>query len=195
MRRTTTTIAALLFSSAAFASTAGCQADADPSSRLACYDSMASTIDECQSKTDKLDRLVCFDNISEAIKTVLGANKSSTVTPAVPAAAAATTAAVVAAPTPVATPVDPVGLFGHENKKKEEQAEAIDSISATVTSISTDPYGKFTLTLDNSQRWRQTESGRFKVGNGDTVIISRASFGSFLLKRAGSNKQIRVKRQ
>ncbi|WP_298441087.1 hypothetical protein [uncultured Ferrimonas sp.] len=199
MRQTTLTLAALLFSSAAFASNSSCDSN-DPTTRLACFDQLADTIDACQAKTDKLDRLVCYDDLYRAIKTAFGgkalAQPSVMPTPA-PTVAAPAQASPTAVPAP--SPVTPTVAqmqdgFGNERKRSQTESKQLESISSAVTKVVKDPYKKWTLTLANGQRWKQTESRHLRVNVGDTVVIKRASFGSFLLHRAGSNKQMRVKR-
>ena len=48
--------------------------------------------------------------------------------------------------------------------------------------------------MKNNQQWRQIGSDSLKLDEGDTVIISRGVFNSFLLKKADQNRSIRVKR-
>lgn len=55
-------------------------------------------------------------------------------------------------------------------------------------------YQCLIITLDNGQQWRQVGSDRLRLTNNDTVVIERGMFNSFLLKKAGQNRSIRVKR-
>ncbi|WP_156904823.1 hypothetical protein [Ferrimonas senticii] len=180
MRYLPLSMAALLLSSAAFASSAGCQSQSSHSDRLACYDQMADAISSCQSKSDKLERLECYDNINSLVRDAFSR-------PAPQATTTSTTA------TTIAPEVDAEARFGNENKAIAA-SKTLDAISATVEKIANDPYGKWTLTLTNGQRWKQTDSSNLKVRRGDSVTIERASLGSFLLSREGSNKRVRVKR-
>ncbi|WP_105200361.1 hypothetical protein [Pseudoalteromonas sp. T1lg10] len=84
------------------------------------------------------------------------------------------------------------GDFGLEHKQRNE--ENGDELVAKVSSIKEAPYGELIITLDNGQRWRQVGTESFRISKNDTVVISRAMFNSFLLKKQGSNKSIRVKR-
>jgi hypothetical protein len=60
----------------------------------------------------------------------------------------------------------------------------IDSITATVTDYSFNPYDKFVVFLDNGQIWKQLESdtgtkARFEKGGKNVVVISRGFIGSY----------------
>jgi len=66
----------------------------------------------------------------------------------------------------------------------EKPPEALDSITATVTDYSFNPYGKFVVFLDNGQIWKQLESdsgikARFEKGGKNTIVISRGLIGSY----------------
>ncbi len=66
----------------------------------------------------------------------------------------------------------------------EKAPEALESITATVTDYSFNPYDKFVVFLDNGQIWKQLESdtgvkARFAKGGKNTVVISRGLIGSY----------------
>ncbi|MCW8127903.1 hypothetical protein [Microbulbifer halophilus] len=82
--------------------------------------------------------------------------------------------------------------FGREQKRIAE--EAPDSIKATVDRIREAAYGKLVITLDNGQVWRQNDSTRVNWNEGDTVMVERALFGSFMMKKEGGARSMRVKR-
>ncbi|MCO7201576.1 MULTISPECIES: hypothetical protein [Pseudoalteromonas] len=83
--------------------------------------------------------------------------------------------------------------FGLEHKVKAA-SEEIEEITAKLVKTTTQGRDKMVFTLDNGQVWRQVSSETFFANEGDTLIIERASFGSFLMKKAGSNRTTRVKR-
>ncbi|MEZ7206097.1 hypothetical protein [Pseudoalteromonas sp. DY56-GL79] len=83
--------------------------------------------------------------------------------------------------------------FGLEHKVKAV-SEEIEEITAKLVKTTTQGRNKMVFTLDNGQVWRQISSETFFANEGDTLIIERASFGSFLMKKAGSNRTTRVKR-
>ncbi|MBY6225433.1 hypothetical protein [Ferrimonas balearica] len=167
-----------LISGGTYAAGFGCTDQPDQRARLACYDQLAEAIAQCAGQQDQLDRLLCYDEFSKA------AGRT------VPAAVAPAADPVAAAPAVVAPQADPEAEFGTTKPKPE----AVDAITSAVTKVTTNPYGQWTLTLENGQRWRQTESRRYKVKSGDTVTIERASLGSFLLSAEGRNGSTRVKR-
>lgn len=82
--------------------------------------------------------------------------------------------------------------FGREQERIAE--EAPDSIKAKVDRIQEAAYGKLVITLDNGQVWRQNDSTRVTWDQGDTVMVERALFGSFMMKKMGGARSMRVKR-
>ncbi|SHI04438.1 hypothetical protein [Ferrimonas marina] len=191
MRRTPLLLAPLLLSSGAFATTFGCAEQTDPKARLACYDQIASAISQCQAQQDQLDRLLCFDSITQVSGTPDSTPKAQSIQPEPDPAAPAAVAVAPVAPVSPAPQASPQTEFGFEAQAVDHTP---DAISARVAEVSTDPYGKWTVTLDNGQRWRQTESKRFRLKADQEVVISKGSLGSFMLKREGSNSSTRVKR-
>ena len=55
-------------------------------------------------------------------------------------------------------------------------------------------YGEQIITLDNGQVWRQTDSVRLKLVEGQSVTIKRGALGSFFISKENANKRIRAKR-
>jgi hypothetical protein len=59
---------------------------------------------------------------------------------------------------------------------------APERLEAVLTAVERSSAGLRTFTLDNGQRWRETElTSRGQLREGDTVVIERATFGTFLL--------------
>ena len=78
-----------------------------------------------------------------------------------------------------------------ENKDKE-----LKEIRGTVVSLTRSAEGLITLTLDNEQVWRQTDTENTPtVEIGDSVTISRASLGTFRLvdKRGRTSRFKRIR--
>ena len=67
---------------------------------------------------------------------------------------------------------------------------------AGVASIAYDARGRFTVTLDNGQVWRQLEgdTGVLQGARISTVKISRGALGSYDLNVVGRNASYRVLR-
>lgn len=82
--------------------------------------------------------------------------------------------------------------FGREQERIAE--EAPDSMQAKIDDIGEAAYGKLVFTLDNGQVWRQNDSTRVIWDEGDTVVVERALFGSFMMKKVGGARSMRVKR-
>ncbi len=74
-------------------------------------------------------------------------------------------------------------------------AENLHDISNRIGKIETAGHGARILTLENGQVWRQVgSSSQPRLKPGDTVNIEKGALGSFILKKQGSNRSLRVKR-
>ncbi|QKX18630.1 hypothetical protein [Microbulbifer sp. YPW1] len=82
--------------------------------------------------------------------------------------------------------------FGQEQKQAVE--EAPESITATITKAEEGAYGKFIFTLDNGQVWRQTDTKRSILRDGDQVTVERGALGSFRMRKTTGGRTMRVKR-
>ena len=138
----------------------------------------------CSFIENDFRRLLCYDNVvaNKPIDAPRAQSKGND-----KAAVAAATGSAVAAKQASSN-----NEFGLEHKKEHEEAD--QDLVANVAKIKEAPRGELIITLDNGQVWRQLGTESFRLSKNDEVIISRAMFNSFLLKKAGSNKTIRVKR-
>jgi len=82
--------------------------------------------------------------------------------------------------------------FGLEHKNISANADAEQV--ATVKKAKKSLHGELVVTLANGQVWRQLGTDHFRVKADNEVIIMRGALNSFLMKKMGSNKTIRVKR-
>jgi len=74
-------------------------------------------------------------------------------------------------------------------------AENLQGISNRISKVETAGRGVRVLTLENGQVWRQVgSSSQPRLKPGDTVTIEKGALGSFILKKQGSNRSLRVKR-
>ncbi|BDY06808.1 hypothetical protein [Ferrimonas sp. YFM] len=160
----------LLAPAAVSAADAACHSIKDQIQRLACYDKAAEAVVNCASEKDKLDRLVCFDKLGKPMKALAQSKK--------------------ALPPQAKAPEAANERFGLSDKRPEEP----EAIKASVSKLKQDPYGKFIITLDNGQVWKQIDSKRFRFKKDKPVTIEKASLGSFMLTQEGSSKSARVKR-
>ena len=93
---------------------------------------------------------------------------------------------------------DLFGKSGDEVERTVEEVtgdERIDSLSATVTRLHQFNYDRVLITLDNGQVWKQVDSSSLRLRVGDAVDIERASLGSFMLRKKGSKRSMRVSRE
>jgi hypothetical protein len=113
---------------------------------------------------------------------------------------------------------DPTSWFGKDNPQKTstkpadfgaealpqqkvasvDQPQRLDELRANVTAVAYNPLGRFTVTLDNGQIWKQLDgdsgTARFKNKSGDIVTISRGVLGSYNLVVEGRSALFKVKR-
>ena len=145
----------------------------------------------CTFVENDFNRLLCYDN-TMAGKSLSKPTTSKTLTPTTNSAApavAATAGSVAASEQSVKTKNEDFGLE-HKAATKDND----DEISAVVTSVEEAPYGELIINLDNGQQWRQIGSDSMRISSNETIVIERGLFNSFLLKKAGQNRSIRVKR-
>ncbi|WP_257325221.1 hypothetical protein [Pseudoalteromonas rhizosphaerae] len=141
----------------------------------------------CTFIENDFNRLLCYDN-TMAGKSLTKPETTKTLTP--PASSVTATADVaVASKQIVKVKNDDFGL-----EHKEVARDNDNEISAVVTSVKEAPYGELIISLNNGQQWHQIGSDILRIDPNDTVIIKRGMFNSFLLKKAGKNRSIRVKR-
>lgn len=131
---------------------------------------LAAGLRACAAKAEASDRLVCFDAL----------------------------AATLPAPQPELTPEQRFGtaqkVVREVVEERKREAEQLDSLSSTVSSISQRGDGSRVFTLANGQVWAErgnNAQSRFKVG--DHVEIDAAVLGSFLMTGT-SKRSIRVNR-
>ena len=92
---------------------------------------------------------------------------------------------------------DLFGTHDSEAKRIVEKSLAIEQISqieATVVNVRESASMKLTVVLDNEQIWRQLDNQPMHLKSGETVIVRKASLGSFLMEKKSGGRSIRVKR-
>ena len=165
-------------------------------------DALRDELRVCRDLPDDDARLICYDaavdrSRQDAYSRPAPASEPSpAVTPAGPAAAPAAAAATTA--TAGLSQEDLFGQTSDEVERTVEEAtgdERIDSLSATVTKLREYTYDKMLITLDNGQVWKQIDTSNLRLRVGDTIDIERASLGSFLLRKKGSKRSMRVSRE
>ncbi|MDE2494238.1 MAG: hypothetical protein KGL97_10095 [Alphaproteobacteria bacterium] len=180
---------------------------------------IAEAIGKCAAVTDNTARLACYDGIAAHMKAMAAAPQP--VAPAAVAPPAAQTAATApskekeeswfgldlgswfgaTSPAQQTTPQQ----FGSENLPPPPVApgeapppKPLDSIAATVNDFAYNPYGRFTVFLDDGQIWQQlqgdTGHARFNKTDKDKITISRGLLGSYNLQIDGHDALYKVKR-
>jgi hypothetical protein len=192
---------------------APCVAHADPRQDL--IDGMT----KCAAIADSMARLACYDALNPTLRAAQSAPP-----PVVASTPPPTNAPAAAAPVDNRPWYDPNRIFGVNPREQTTPEQfggenlqapppppgtpqsaantpppAIDSITATVTDYSFNPYDKFVVFLDNGQIWKQIESdsggkARFLKGEKNTVTISRGFVGSYNLSVNDSSTVFKVTR-
>jgi len=84
--------------------------------------------------------------------------------------------------------------FSKSNLKKTESVDGPDSITATISHLTTLIRGQWVISFDNGQKWQQTDTVKLRLAINDIVKLKKGSFGSVFLNKEGVNRNIRVKR-
>lgn len=78
---------------------------------------------------------------------------------------------------------------------KQSPAENLQDISSQISRIEKTTHGTRIFYLENEQVWRQVgSSSQPRLKTGDIVMIERGALGSFIMKKQGSNRSLRIKR-
>ncbi|GAA5131866.1 hypothetical protein [Thalassotalea piscium] len=151
----------------------------------------------CTIIENNLERLLCYDNVI-AGKSLSKSQISEVATPepvikhqqsaSMPIQVKEVTKKVA---TQEAAVPDNFGLE-HEDIIKEKEKHP--QLQAVVTKVIKAPHGELIITLNNNQQWRQVGTKKFYLKENENVTISRGIFSAFLLKKAGQNRTITVKR-
>ncbi len=140
----------------------------------------------CRQIEDIVERVACYDEIVDSHLRMDSGERAET-----------TTRPQLAGPDAVP---DAQSLFGTnvaEAKRIVETSLAIEQISqieALVAKVRKSTNRKLTVALDNGQVWQQLDNQPMRLKSGETVIVRKASFGSFLLEKKSGGRSIRVKR-
>jgi hypothetical protein len=153
-------------------------------------DSLPAQMTACLQITGMLQRLACYDRVAHGISPAPAPRGNPVQRPV--ASAAAPAAGVV----PPAVIAPAAGLGSERLPSAAPANRAPQQLLAGVASVSYDPRGHFTMTLDNGQIWRQL-AGDTSVLTGSrisTVRITRGALGSYDLNVVGRNATYRVTR-
>lgn len=163
----------------------------------------ANDLNTCAAIPTQSERLACYDKLAGRGPAVTAPNstgaQASAATPnaartqAPPAAPATSESAAQPASATPSTTVIPKKAFGIYKEEHPVVAKSeTNSITANVTGISYDPYGRETITLEEGALW-QLDGSDALLASGDSVTIKRATFGSYVLTTP-SGRTHRVRR-
>ncbi|TYK66602.1 hypothetical protein [Colwellia echini] len=76
----------------------------------------------------------------------------------------------------------------------DELAKQVNSIVLTISALSKDPYGKWTIIFENGQKWQQKDSFQLTLTVGQRVMLTKGALSAVYLQKENSNKRIKVKR-
>ena len=162
-------------------------------------DALRDELSVCRDLTDDDARLICYDAAVDRSRRSAASGPRSAPAP-VPAQAAAAAASAPAASS-AASSLSQEDLFGKSGDEVERTVQEatgnqpIDSLTATITKLQQYSYDKVLITLDNGQVWKQVDASNLRLRVGDAIEIERASLGSFMLKKQGSKRTMRVSRE
>jgi hypothetical protein len=144
------------------------------------------TLTACRQIEDIAQRVACYDNFVDARFPMESSDGAATITPPEESESSAVP--------------DAKSLFGTSDAEAKQivemslAIEQIDNIVAYVTDVQESATRKLVITLENGQVWRQLDNQRLPLKTGETVVIRKASLGSFLLEKDTGSRNIRVKR-
>jgi hypothetical protein len=145
----------------------------------------ADEISDCSTLQADEARLKCYDETTQRV---------------VPAEPVPEVEALPAAEPAEDTDSVPEQVFGKSADETSEiiaaatGVEDISEISGRVVAATEDPYGRITVKLDNSQKWKQVRADRFDVDVGDEVVVRKAMLNSFALQLKSGGRKTKVRR-
>ncbi|MDB5733847.1 MAG: hypothetical protein JWP16_2163 [Alphaproteobacteria bacterium] len=154
-------------------------------------DGIRAQLGSCLAIPGVLQRLACYDSVA----------KGNGITSAArPPAAASVYSSVPSAPAtrqpPPVVAYAPAGLGSERLPQAQVAGTRTAQILAEVTKLTFDGRGRFTMTLDNGEVWRQVVGDQtlLREKHVSTVRISRGAIGSYDLTVSGRNAVYTVSR-
>ena len=81
--------------------------------------------------------------------------------------------------------------FGQEHWESQREGMQLE---ARVSAAYKNAYGKWVVTLDNGQVWKQLRSETIRISVDDNVLIERGLMNSFFFRLNDNNRQIKFSR-
>jgi len=153
--------------------------------------SLTEDLGACAVIGDDSERLDCYDGL---------ANRTLPPTPTDNAAAVQPESKIPAQATapPDLSSEQLFGLGADEIRSSYEADSGtgdMKELRATVTEVHPAGPGRVLVVLDNGQTWRQVNTTNLKLKAGDAITVHKAAFGSFKMKKVGSSRAMRVRRE
>jgi hypothetical protein len=140
-----------------------------------------ATLQDCAVITDASTRLSCYDRLAARAAAAAGApSAAATARPAPVAGAPATTPALTTAGPGTVPPANPES-FGKYQAEHPQAPAVAPQLEAQVLSVGASSGGRTTVTLEGGAVWELNEADPLLVV-GDTVTITRAALGSYLMQ-------------
>ncbi|MCB1647618.1 MAG: hypothetical protein KDI36_19305 [Pseudomonadales bacterium] len=153
--------------------------------------SLTGKIGACRQISNASERLICFDALADKLQqTTPSATIHRTGRQKLMQPEQSTSTSVTQAEE----------LFGkseterREILEKERGAETTTSLTAGISKVVRNHRGQLIISLDNGQRWQQTDDRRYLLSSGDNVIITEGIFGGYQLRKTDASRTIRVRR-
>ena len=148
-------------------------------------DAMSTKLLSCSAIDAPLERLACFDKIVTGL--------STSVTAPGPAAEAMQEPLPVATASQLESTDSAAGnqQFGQEHWESQREGMQLE---ARVSAAYKNAYGKWVVTLDNGQVWKQLRSETIRISVDDNVLIERGLMNSFFFRLNDNDRQIKFSR-
>lgn len=158
-----------------------------------------TAIKACAQIEDSLKRLVCYDQAAAALVDKKSTKKAATTAVTTKKASPALKQPTEVVNTPVTEKSSKKEQFGIEHvknqqKTKEQESEEQD-VTFIVKSLDKSIRKRWIIAFENGQVWKQNDTEYINLSVGDTVHLSKGLFGAIYLKKDGSNRRIKVRRQ
>ena len=145
---------------------------------------------QCAGMKDTKARLICFDGLAEKVE--MQNNHLSQSNNKIIAKATLATNKPEKLVNSAKTKAEKFGAEHLKSKKVKEDLQVI----FTIAEINKDLYGKWRITFNNEQLWKQTDSASLNLKLGDSVLLKKGFMNAVYLQKneSNSNRKIRVKR-